>query len=406
MLLSFEVSNFKGIGQPQTLDFIANASTEYEESLVTISESLRINKQLCIIGPNSSGKSHLLESISCFANCIKQVDKIKSAYKPFLLDEKSSSEPTAFTALLFDQKTDCFIEYSFSVFKGAIINEYLSSRDNKKNAKNKSVFTRNKSGLKFSSEYKSTQKLLDESIDVGGLVSNYATSIKVPELKFIHNWATKLLLLTSDVAKSGTKIAEELFNDKEFEESREFLQELILEKSIDIFKNLALPISNISINEGKDGKYYFKIKPSQSENSQIELTLSEAKDYFSSGTYSALSLILLLLMCNLGNTTLLIDEYDGNLHHKLSKAILDFIRLRNEDGNGSITQTVMTTHDIMLVDYGFRRDSILVLKKDNNFSTVIKKISEFSLRKDAKISAKYLSDEFGFLPNIIGENDV
>ena len=153
-------------------------------------------------------------------------------------------------------------------------------------------------------------------------------------------------------------------------------------------------------------KYYFKIKPSQSENSQIELTLSEAKDYFSSGTYSALSLILLLLMCNLGNTTLLIDEYDGNLHHKLSKAILDFIRLRNEDGNGSITQTVMTTHDIMLVDYGFRRDSILVLKKDNNFSTVIKKISEFSLRKDAKISAKYLSDEFGFLPNIIGENDV
>jgi AAA15 family ATPase/GTPase len=97
-----------------------------------------------------------------------------------------------------------------------------------------------------------------------------------------------------------------------------------------------------------------------------------------------------------------IDEYDGPLHNKLSVGILDLIK---DTENTLPNQMIMTTHDILLLDHQFRRDSIFILSKDENLSTVINKASDYSVRKDAKLSLKYLNNEFGSLPNILSMND-
>ncbi|HHF0550120.1 TPA: hypothetical protein ACPHT3_004793, partial [Vibrio alginolyticus] len=61
--------------------------------------------------------------------------------------------------------------------------------------------------------------------------------------------------------------------------------------------------------------------------------------------------------------------------------------------------------DALLLDYKFRRDSIFTVTKDDNYNSIIKRVSEFSIRKDAKLSAKYFADEFGALPNIMSIPD-
>ena len=68
-------------------------------------------------------------------------------------------------------------------------------------------------------------------------------------------------------------------------------------------------------------------------------------------------------------------------------------------------QFVLSTHNIPLLDDCFRRDEVNIVIKGDDKSSRIENIAKFSMRKDAKISAKYFRNEFGSLPKILGFMD-
>ena len=417
MLLSFAVSNYKSFKNKQTFELVSSASQEYRENLFEIDSNHRVNKNACIIGANSSGKTHFLRAIEMFANSIKKAESVKEAHQPFCLDKTSTKSPTVYEALLFDSDKSEYLNYSFSVFSGKIIQESLHAKDKRKNAKVRLIFERNDDKIKFAKEYKSIEELLVSTIDVGGLITNYASSLKNDSIKFVMNWASNVFLFNPKLmnhigaqsldiisgAVSSMLKGSDADKDSSSEQSKEAgsLIKKLTGNIKKLIECLDLPIDDVIYKKKEDGSPYLIIIPKTLEDVKIELTMDEAKEFFSEGTFNTLNIVIIIELFSYGKTTLLIDEYDGTLHHKLSIGVLDLIRSKDKNFT---SQMIMSTHDILLIDKGFRRDSVFVFRKDKELSSIITRVSEYSVRKDAKLSLKYLSEEFGALPNIMSNS--
>jgi AAA15 family ATPase/GTPase len=402
MLLTFAIKNFKSFKHRQVLDLVATPRNEFSESLYEIEDGIKVNTNACVIGPNGCGKTHLLQAIEYFSMAIKNVGGIKEAFQPYKLDRESAKEPTEYEALFYNPKSQEYVNYSFTVLSGNVIAESLYTKHKRKNAKQRKIFERTSDTISFSKDHKALEELLSSTIDSGGLITNYASSIKNDTIKFVHSWACHVLLYDPETGNSDSiEAMQTLFNNFE-NEKQDFeneSQQRTLQRITNIAKQLDLPLKNIESHTSEDGRFYLTFIPTTKNDVDLKLSLAEAEDYFSLGTFNTINMIMILEFLSHYRSTILIDEYDGNLHHKLSLGILDLIRQSNKDSGYS--QMIMSTHDIMLLDNNFRRDSIFILNKDEDYSTVITRASEFAVRKDAKLSLKYLNNEFGALPAIL-----
>lgn len=408
MLLTFSVTNYKGIKNKQVLDLVATSKGEYPKSLFPIDDNVRVNKSACIIGPNGSGKTNLFEAMIAFKNAVDDAKNIAAAYQPFNLDDCMLSKPTEYEVLLYDKKAEEYINYYFSTLSGKVLEERLDVKKKRKNGRTQNIFTRKNNKIKFSSEYQSEQNLLDGTLSDGGLILNFSssTSINIPHMKFISQWIKTVLMFnpsTFRAVSNGilTSIVEFYSATQELEKNEviDNINENTLINLVDLLGKLDLPIVKLKVELSEKGETFLLITPKSNSKSQREYTMSEAKDFFSLGTFNTLNMLLTITFISNISALLLIDEYDGSLHHKLSLGVLDYIR--KTIYAQSTAQVLMSTHDVLLLDNEFRRDSIFIFKKDEELSTVISKASDFAVRKDAKMSLKYLSDEFGALPNIL-----
>ncbi|EIW3861331.1 ATP-binding protein, partial [Klebsiella pneumoniae] len=129
---------------------------------------------------------------------------------------------------------------------------------------------------------------------------------------------------------------------------------------------------------------------------------SERNEFFSQGTMHILTFLAALIWSMDAGFTLHVDEIDSSIHHSLAtsliKEVLNYFSSRDD------MQFILSTHNIPLLDECFRRDELNIITKDDSKSSSIINASEFSMRKDAKISAKYFRGEFGVLPSFLGLN--
>ncbi|EJU9539294.1 AAA family ATPase [Vibrio alginolyticus] len=402
MLLSYKVTNFKGFASEQTLDLVATSKNEFSELLREITPQISVNKNACIIGPNGSGKSQIIESIYRASRCIK-VNDLKGLSKPFRLDNDSTSKPTSVELLLFSDRLNSFINYSFSVFKGLVTKESLQVKSNQKSSKLKTIYQRVDNETTFASGYKELSSLITGNITQKSLISSFGAGTKLPEIQEVFSWAERTFVLnTETIRKSGPSLINNLFDSNIKSEDGEYyfnkFSKELLSVTTRLLNKFDIPLKDIKVNENTKGDKFLTFIPLSKSDDDIVLTFSEAEDYFSEGTFNTIIVTLLVGFLSVGDTTLLLDEIDGPLHHKLTIALIDFIRASHQENN---SQMLMSTHDILVLDHKFRRDAIFSISKDDDFHSEIRRASEFSLRKDAKISIKYLQNEFGSLPNIL-----
>lgn len=407
MLLRYSVENFKGFGSFQTLDMIATPRNEFQESLIQLNEklNLNVNSNACVIGPNGSGKTHLLDSLAACSAVVLKRDF--SEIVPFLLDDHSRNKPTSFSVTLYSTELNEFHVYSFSVFKNKVVSESLSVRKNETSAREKLIFQRDADGVRFSQDLKLLEDFIVPNLDDGGLVVSFAASIKNNNIKFIHEWFEGVIYFNSDLVRvAGPDTVNTILNKARNQMSKEwsdaanqFIDEFIND-SCQIIKSLGIKIESLSVKNNEAGDSYLTITPQTKSNTKSSYTFEEAESFFSEGTFNVICLILIFNLLRANSKIILLDEVDGSFHHKLTKAVIDIFRK-----NHSKTQFIVSTHDALLLDYKFRRDSIFTVTKDDNYNSIIKRVSEFSIRKDAKLSAKYFADEFGALPNIMSIPD-
>ena len=94
--------------------------------------------------------------------------------------------------------------------------------------------------------------------------------------------------------------------------------------------------------------------------------------------------------------TVVIDEADSGIHDALFRKVLQetysFI-----DG-----QLIMTTHNTMLMETEFGRDSVYIIRENDNEETEIRCVNEFERRTFANnnIRNKYLNNAYGGFPEV------
>ncbi|EAR11063.1 AAA family ATPase [Reinekea blandensis] len=95
-----------------------------------------------------------------------------------------------------------------------------------------------------------------------------------------------------------------------------------------------------------------------------------------------------------------IDEFDRSLHPLLARKFLELF-LSSEYGVEE-DQLIVTTHESGLLDNELlRRDEIWFVQKENDQSTHLYSLNEYSTRFDKDIEKAYLQGRFGAIPNLV-----
>lgn len=95
--------------------------------------------------------------------------------------------------------------------------------------------------------------------------------------------------------------------------------------------------------------------------------------------------------------TYIIDEFDRSLHPIISYSYIEnFLNQNNND------QIIATTHEAELLDNELlRRDEVWFTQKENDGSTKLYSLNDYTTRHDKDIHKAYLDGVFGGIPNIV-----
>lgn len=403
MLVSYRINNYKGFGTEQVFDLRATSQNEYPETTYEINKLITVNQKACLVGPNGSGKSHLLRSLTDLLGVV-QSGELQKLSSPFQLNDENPNKPTVFDIILYSKADESLLTYSLAVLKGSVVEESLYCRSNGKHQHNKMVFSRGNNIIELAPEYESLKTVANKITD-SRLVIDVLSGLEVEPIDNFINCSKKVLLITPERLGMGGALnlveasLNHFVNAKEANE--EFIDNLfnkIKTGALDNLNKFGIQVECIDIILNKEGKVLISITPTSFSTIKPTLTLSQSKEFFSTGSFNLITLFLLVEVLKGYPMTVLLDEIDSTFHHKISKQLIAMLgSVEGFDG----AQLVVATHDIMLLDCEFRRDAIYTLHKDVSLNSIINRVSDYSIRKDAKLSAKYLADEFGSLPKFM-----
>lgn len=397
MLLSFSIENYKGFRNRQEFNMISTSGNEFSDHLFALPNETRVNSLACIVGPNGAGKTHLFNGLHTLTRLIGDRDA-SDRYEPFLLDEDSMERPTSFEVLLFNNENQKIYRYGLEIFKDEIINEWLYTKDFKKSSKEKVIFTRDLNSLQFNRTLKSIEKLMSDTTNKATVIS-FSELFHNDDLAFVFTWAHSILPFEPDSHNmQGMRFIEDLLKVDEKINLQEFLEETSY-----LAENLGIPISDIQYETIEDEKKFVFYHKTDDPSVTIKVPSDAAEHFFSRGTVNILAFLLFYRYTMLNGSSLLVDEFDGTIHHRLACVMVDLFHKLPRSANTFSGQVFFTTHNINLLDRNLRRDEIHIITKDKNLSSQITRVSDFSIRKDVKVSAKYLNNEFGGLPQCIEE---
>lgn len=406
MLVAFSLENYKSFRERQVLSFASSIGDEHPEHMVTLANGLRVNRFAALIGGNGVGKTQLIQAINEFANAIHN-DGLNKLHMPFLLNKECRSKPTSYEAIIIDEDQENFIRYGISIFNEVIVDEYLYIRPIKKGAREQCIFTRDVNGVVFKkAEYKKQESLIGPILRDSGAVITFAKSLEIDALVETRRWALKQLPYYSEKHKNPSlKFVEgQLKRQLLGEGDNEALDESglrIIQTYNEMVVQSPLHIDKVDfLKFGEDNEYKFVYFIKNDDGDFTRIGPDRRDEFFSQGTLNVLTFLAILIWASEYDFTLYVDEIDSSIHYSLASALIKKIFDKTCRRNG--VQFVMSTHNIPLLDDYFRRDELNIIIKDSSKASIITNAANFSVRKDAKVSAKYLRGEFGTVPSFLG----
>lgn len=420
MLLNFSIENFRSIKDRQTLNLEATVDDELESSHVCEHDGIRVLRSAAVYGPNASGKSGLMDSMSRMRDFVLwsahegQIDKI--LVEPFLLHETTEKAPTT-VEWEFLWKGSRY-RYGFSADAATVHAEWLFRR--RSTAKEARLFTREGQEIKVNAAHfreglvlkKYEKDLGNPPVRENALVLSVVAQFNGQTSKEILAWFAQLRF-TSGLSDrrhfffTANRLKDAASRKKllSFAQRADFnitdLSSEVGELSPDklpaqIADELKAKYSNFVTAEiktkhpryGKDGK------PAGS----VEFDLVDQE---SQGTQKFIALSGPLHHMIEEGSILVVDEFEARLHPLLTRAIFEWF---HSPANRCTAQLIIATHDVGLMDPEFlRRDQVWFCDKDKQGATSVYCLAEFdsnTVRPTTKFNRQYMLGLLGAVPKL------
>jgi AAA15 family ATPase/GTPase len=415
MLIEFTVKNFRSIKDEQTMSLVKAKGEARNCFIPDVSQSIALSSSAVIYGANAAGKSNLVEALSFMDTMVRksatskqQGDRI--SVTPFLFDEKTTLKPSEFELVFISQGVK--FQYGFSVDKERILEEWLIAFPK---GSPQEWFSRiynaktNKSEYKFGGHLTGQKQVWKNATRNNALFLSTAIQLNSKQLQPIFNWfQSKLYVIDSSEISSNYTLKQCDIADN---------KELIIQ----FLQSVNIDIHNIKIKKEKfDPTFLPKEMPSSVKEMYIDnLTgkdvIKEVKSVHkinngklvaldfeeeSDGTQKFFALSGLWLDALKNGDILIIDELHNSLHPKLVKHLVELFH--NKKSNPNNAQLIFTTHDTSILNQDvFARDQIWFCEKDEQQSTVLYPLTDFSPRKGREnLEQKYMSGRYGGIPFI------
>ena len=282
-------------------------------------------------------------------------------------------------------------QYEIKVWTTIIDKEEFSCRKID-GEKDEVIYSRNGNSLKsdFLNELDifKTKNLLSQTVSVLSYINaNYYGFIRRPKIK--SNLDERIIDIINEfnsiIFLPDTSNIEAPFF---WFENKRYKEPILNHKEdlIRLMKNADLEIDDIEYKEEDDRveiNFIVKGKKLPLENN-------------SRGTRKYFALISKII--EIDNNIVIADDFDANLHPKITRAIIEFFNSKSNKTN----QFIFNSHDILNMDNKlFRRDEIWFAYRDNEKSTIITPLSNIvdfqgkQIRKDAVYGKQYLEGKYG-----------
>lgn len=409
MLIEFRVRNYRSIRDEQVISMVASKDKKLAETHL-MSTSIKalphVVRSAVVYGPNASGKSTLLRALDYMRAVVAEsatVIQLGQTYnvQPFRLDPKWADQPTGFEiSFLLNGVRH---QYGFTMTSKRIMDEWLLVY---RTAKPQQWFSRRydeksqNSHYEFSAYLTGPRKLWQETTRPNALFLSTAAQLNSDLLGPVFRWLVEQPIYFG----AGTTPLPD------------FTTELLQTNAGKLAVRDFLASADISISEvesvprrGLHQKILFGPEGTQVSREEREMMMPrfihktdrgtatfDLQDE-SDGTQRLYALAAPVLDVLKHGRLLIVDELDSSLHTLLVRRL---VRLFHQpEYNPSGAQLLFTTHDTSLLDRGlFRRDQIWFTEKDQDQTTRVYPLSDFSPRETEAWERGYLNGRYGAVP--------
>lgn len=417
MLIEFSVKNFRSIKDEQTLSMAKANGSELDASNTFTPDGPTNLPLLCsaaIYGPNAAGKSNLIKAMMVMADFVRnsaseaqQGDYISVV--PFLFDKKTSLEPTEFEIVFISEGVR--YQYGFTATSERVQDEWLIAFPKGRPQK---WFTRktkkgNRSEFYFGDHLSGQKSVWREATRKNALFLSTAVQLNSEQLNVVFRWFRHTFRPVLSVDGWGTSVTASMCDDKaaknkvlDFLKAADFnIHDVSIKR--DDFDPDSLPdhlpsFLKETLAHGMKGGETLEIKTIHKTQSGDLIPID--LDAESDGTKKFFSFVGPWIESLSEGYVLVVDELHANLHPSMVKHLVNLFH--DPKINSKKAQLLFTTHETSILNKNvFRRDQVWFCEKQNNQSTTLYPLTDFSPRKDREnIEQGYLSGRYGALPFI------
>jgi len=431
MLVEYQVANFGPYKQPISLNMKSTDDNSFCARVPRFESPyhMSVNPVAAIYGPNSSGKSTIIDSLFLLgATILADKPTIWQRRCTFALDPSMQDEPTLFKLVfMLDEK---MYSYFLAIRNGYVIEEYLASLTADQE---ELYFERTVDGTEFGNAWDNDillteiAKTLSKKDTLAGRIAKIlSNNEKYTEINSAYRFLDKIVWVSPNSLKPGIIPG---FYDKGSLNTilstldtgvtgLDFTPLTMEEQPFDQEELDSSTSTNMQMGEFriKNGKLYAISHDDHGGkgNPQVKYVRfrhrgSQGHEYFldwrqeSQGTRKIIMLLPWLWAAARSpiDLILLVDELDNSLHTQLAKALIQgFLRTCT---NRTRAQLIFTTHDLLLMDCNelLRRDEIWITDKSIDGESTLIGLPEYrGIMHDEDIRKSYLEGRFGGIPQL------
>ena len=426
VLLDFRASNVRSFRDP--ISFSMRASTMSERSVVRPIEWNLTGQELDVVpvagvfGANGSGKTNLLRAMHDLRSHVLHSFRTARSpmggvtRRPFLLDDAQRTEPSRFEIDLILKGVR--YEYAFAADDDGYLFE---SAHYFPKGRPRLLFEREGQSVNLGADAKAKGRSVVEILRANALFLSTAAFAGHPVLSELYAWFSRNLILADARTRAHRQdYTSEMISQEDRRDSVLELLRLVDSGIVDVKRQRMDPVMHerlrraVRIVMGEEDEPEGVSDETPPPDLGVRLahrgTQREPVEFDSEdeslGTLVWFGVVGPVVDALADGCVFLADEIDASLHPELSRQLVRVFQ--SQRTNPRRAQLIFNSHDTNLLggtdQQLLGRDQVWLVHKESDGSSRLHQLAEYSPRKDAALSRRYLAGQFGAVPTITDDD--